>query len=759
MQLAVLNVGRAPVPLDLSAGPAISDADSKIANARTSIEPRDPSQTNATQSRLPDSLPPGQKLKFDLKIEGVLGTGKWNVEIDNNQARLSSAQFVVPNVPLNVKSSSGRSPITFTRGENATLYLENDDSAGYRFSWEFRAGTKAFSPPLPADKNEDGWKVAGKSKMPLEIIPPDDWFGEGGKTDCWRCRLWGIFRNKVETGYLTIRLHSMHCPNDAGAPSIVIPVETELAYYGPTEKSFWSYLILVTLLVLGALCSLYVNYKFPDEAIRSQLRKGLQDLAISIESLSMKLASRLRVLVGVERRVLVELLSRLAWYTAEFEATRSTITMATTHLNRRVQQLELMSRLREEYERLMTQEAPPTIMDRCEILFEETGNLIDALRPSDDDLQGADAKLVEIQKLLEGWKQSETSLATSIAAALNNLSQALGDNSDLSKLEAYMAMRTRFPSIDRLLRALNERSTWQATDVTAENCYELDCRVFRGNQIRRYLRIPREFAAGKQPDEMIDMLMRNSWDSMRRARRLVDEMTESIYADDIEGEIREDRIEIRLDRNRVRAFEPAQLELRFLNPKFEHASALDEWYCVWNFDHPAFSESSFWGRVLSFITRAIRNAASGTIAEDKGNSGANAPEKPDFMEETGWSVAHYFPKARTYNVTVRFRRDTGEYLRDATGDYFIKPQPVTVGRRSGVYAGSDERNRFRAGVADKLNASARVALGLVPIILGLVSGARDQLLRMDLPLALGAVFMAGFSADQVKNLLSQKPKT
>jgi hypothetical protein len=54
------------------------------------------------------------------------------------------------------------------------------------------------------------------------------------------------------------------------------------------------------------------------------------------------------------------------------------------------------------------------------------------------------------------------------------------------------------------------------------------------------------------------------------------------------------------------------------------------------------------------------------------------------------------------------------------------------------------------------SALMRLAVALVPAVLALVTGARDQLLKMDLLPALGAVFLAGFGSDQVKNLLSQK---
>ncbi len=47
-------------------------------------------------------------------------------------------------------------------------------------------------------------------------------------------------------------------------------------------------------------------------------------------------------------------------------------------------------------------------------------------------------------------------------------------------------------------------------------------------------------------------------------------------------------------------------------------------------------------------------------------------------------------------------------------------------------------------------------MALVIALFGLIAGAKEQLLKLDLLPALLAVFLVGFGADQVKNLLTQK---
>jgi hypothetical protein len=51
----------------------------------------------------------------------------------------------------------------------------------------------------------------------------------------------------------------------------------------------------------------------------------------------------------------------------------------------------------------------------------------------------------------------------------------------------------------------------------------------------------------------------------------------------------------------------------------------------------------------------------------------------------------------------------------------------------------------------------RLMLALVIALLGLLAGAKEQLLKLDVLPALVAIFLLGFGADQVKNLFTQKP--
>ena len=53
----------------------------------------------------------------------------------------------------------------------------------------------------------------------------------------------------------------------------------------------------------------------------------------------------------------------------------------------------------------------------------------------------------------------------------------------------------------------------------------------------------------------------------------------------------------------------------------------------------------------------------------------------------------------------------------------------------------------------------QLGMALIVTMGALVSGAREQLLRLDLPAAFAAIFALGFGADTLKNLIARRPGT
>jgi hypothetical protein len=112
--------------------------------------------------------------------------------------------------------------------------------------------------------------------------------------------------------------------------------------------------------------------------------------------------------------------------------------------------------------------------------------------------------------------------------------------------------------------------------------------------------------------------------------------------------------------------------------------------------------------------------------------------------------AHYFelPKedrrGKAFHVTARFRDEDGKPVVDANQKVVeltrvVQVRPTTVGS----YV--DDRAWTEA---------LKLAAALLIAVFGLVAGARDQLLKLDILPGLVAVFLVGFGADTIKSLLT-----
>jgi hypothetical protein len=186
----------------------------------------------------------------------------------------------------------------------------------------------------------------------------------------------------------------------------------------------------------------------------------------------------------------------------------------------------------------------------------------------------------------------------------------------------------------------------------------------------------------------------------------------------------EDRVRVRIDTSQVYTYEPIQLRVRFCREDLNAAKAIDDITPMWDFGHD------------------------------------------DLTPEDGWQVVHYFPRHRSYIMKVKFQRRTkgienGQFL---SGGFLrttdLSPQnqgtaPVEgpiVFTKHIVHASSVRGGSWWSFFLE----AVRLSVALVPALLALYAGALDKLAKLDLVSALIAVFLLGFSSDQVKNLLTQK---
>jgi hypothetical protein len=203
------------------------------------------------------------------------------------------------------------------------------------------------------------------------------------------------------------------------------------------------------------------------------------------------------------------------------------------------------------------------------------------------------------------------------------------------------------------------------------------------------------------------------------ARLLFREMRDDVYADRIGELLNNDNAMIQIDPRVAYHASPMELCVHFQNPSLNSAAARDEWTCTWNFG--------------------------------------------DNLEENGWTVSHYFlvpkptgrglfnrllkrPYSHTFPIVATFERRTERTGNSPAGPFVLnKNLEVRSRAASGVLRG----RTWTEGL--------RLAAALLIAVFGLVAGARDQLTKLDILPGLVAVFLVGFGADTIKNLLTPKP--
>lgn len=192
---------------------------------------------------------------------------------------------------------------------------------------------------------------------------------------------------------------------------------------------------------------------------------------------------------------------------------------------------------------------------------------------------------------------------------------------------------------------------------------------------------------------------------IRKARLILGEMEELVFASELEDEIaKKGSVSIVTEPDVVYVDQSVRLSARFSKADFHRATARESLECIWNFGHHD-------------------------------------------LTEIGWNVAHYFPSKGQYTIQMSFRGLRGKPLEDASGN----PLPPI---KKTIEVGTDPDSSL---VGDRTAAElVYLGIALIAAVIALVAGAKEQFLKLDLLPGLIAVFLLGFGADTIKNLLTPR---
>lgn len=504
---------------------------------------------------------------------------------------------------------------------------------------------------------------------------------------------------------------------DMSSPWKIIPVKASVSSFGPSTQQVWGYVGIIIVLILGGLTSLLLSQALPNRLRRLNIKERLETIARATANLSSQIGSRLQVLLRLERNRLEELLQARNTFSPDFAGIAARCSEGTTQLESRVALVQQIDVALERLEQKLASNPPPSRIAAIEALIDDAKVLLSKAEPSAKDLEAAQTAITEASKRCDTLNQPDEIFGQSLAKRVLEVAADITNNFD--KKPVFQKLDTALPGPFKAVQRVPANTL---TIVPAQYA-DLDMAVEKLLLMKEYVVL----FEGTQDPAMLQRLDQNrnrllgylqlqSWPAMRSAQLLMREMKDDVYPERLQQALLARSATISM--KALRAYDRAPLEfcVCFSSDTLEKAAAREEWTCQWVFS--------------------------------------------DDFNETGWSASHYFELERTdyfaplketvYPVKATFLDNTGTVLNDpATNKPLTLEKQITVfPRRKQGWFGDRARTELL-----KLMAALFVA------VFALVSGAREQLMKLDILPGLIAVFTVGFGADTIKNLLTKNDTT
>ncbi|MGC2163534.1 MAG: hypothetical protein WA634_16615 [Silvibacterium sp.] len=692
------NAGTKPLPLDLRIGP-FNDDTSQITLPESRV-----TFTLEAGGPLPAVIAPGTTVQVQAHVNSMSGTAAASASLFNGNDDLGKLQVVEVDAPLDISISgqggSGQ-PLVLAHGDSTSLTIKNNDEEAYPLDWSFQIRGKELQ--------SGELQLAPHGTSRIDLMPTDDLYS-------WTDNL----RPSNKTGQLLLSLHGPPEVARELLPQRTLPVSLLLRKLGPTWTSLWLHLFVALVLLLGGLLSLIGHSVLPNFLRKITLRRQINELADPVSSVSPRVDSYVRVLLRIERKRF-DLMLKRSW--AISPTTGETLDMVSAAIARVKGRLKVAERLDELQRRLdeASISAPPSVTDGIDGKLQMAAAQLHSLALTDEDANIANRFLDSADRSLTMLGDTDT-LARLIATNFRDLKI----RQKFLPYSYYNDLKAELPGLFEMLnqpfddfRNIPRQMIFAIDYGVAALQNAFDYAVLRASTS------PAATASGPSARErlishqkdLVALLGTLSWPALRELRTLVQEMRENIYQKDVLDEIgTPGQAEIALDPQTVRAYMPVLFSIRFKDSRFNDAAAIRCLTCKWDF--------------------------------------------PKELQEQDWKTCHFFTGSE-------LKRGEG---RDLTVSVRVESQkPAEAGAPiDGKAAGRPLRNTLstmidlhraeRPSYSRAFAEAVRFFIAFGVALAGLLSGALQQLQRLDFLPATIAILALGFGADTVKNLLTQTSK-
>ncbi len=644
--------------------------------------------TNQSFYKIED-FKPGETRQIDVTIKGFTEAGGATAALkldDDSFANLEVERLQVPFAVTLANTPAENPEVLFSDDNPGALLLQNADPMSYRVSWSLEINNRVFT------NGQGEVVIPPNSTFKLGVPPPP-------QTDSC-CHLCRYLKDTTLPARLILRWNPG--TSDYATNLFERSFAVQLRFQDNSEcHQILGYVIILFLLALGGMCSLVANNGIPNQIRRMDLRDQLLTLGRRVHNLTAQLDSGVRVQMRMEARRLRLMLEKHILISPELASVFTEVGNGAATLERQMVLLEKMDAL---YDRLDAEKSvfPPTQVLGYKQRLKQASNLLRATTPPEADLQKAEALIAEAAAALDNLGRPDLDLAKSLVSRITRLKDQFND-----------AMRKKMSDAGINVDLLKVVATVpKPEEIRPETYASMDTGLYRLEMIADYFGLPDQIllavensAQDKTRKEWLQYINLDGSAAFENARRLIEQLKQGIFLEELVGLFKpgaEQPAEIELGQPVVYVDDSQQLSVVFHDSKYNSPITRELLTCVWDFG--------------------------------------------DTLKEKGWTVYHYFPKARPYDVKVRFITSDG---RELNGPSLSLPV-----RKAGSKA-----SRFWAAI--KLNDRTliellRFGIALGAVLLALVGGAQQQIAKLDCLPALFAVFLMGFGADTVKNLLSQR---
>jgi hypothetical protein len=231
------------------------------------------------------------------------------------------------------------------------------------------------------------------------------------------------------------------------------------------------------------------------------------------------------------------------------------------------------------------------VSDDIEELRRQLQDLLKRAEPSDQDIKSVQALINRLNELVTSAAATNSELAARLVKDVGRLRVHFDPTSgDIGVSPVWKGLRNRLAYTFE--EVLGTSPMIDPSTIVPSDYAPLARTIFILEEVRQLITLcgaaqsagAFTLEQGSILDALVVDLNGGTWDSLNRAARRVRKVCEGISYDQVEAQIKDQRVRIDANRIVVRQFEASELRAVFLDKRVQNSAAREEYTCNWFFE-------------------------------------------------------------------------------------------------------------------------------------------------------------------------------